>query len=95
MGIEIIEFDYATGIEKQVPNFPTPEELWGRYRSANGLEDQGTANRLLMAFNREVRQGERYYQQIAINRSVEAILKGQRRVLLSMATGTGKTLTCH
>ena len=90
-GHEIIEFDYATGIEKQVPNFPTPEELWGRYRSANGLQDQSAADRLLMAFNHEVGQGERYYQQIAINRSVEAILKGQRRVLLSMATGTGKT----
>jgi type I restriction enzyme, R subunit len=90
-GHEIVEFDYATGIEKQVPNFPTPEELWGRYRSANGLEDPSTADRLLVSFNHEVRQGERYYQQIAINRSVEAILKGQRRVLLSMATGTGKT----
>ncbi len=42
-------------------------------------------------FNHAVGKGERYYQQIAINRTVEAILKGQRRLLLTMATGTGKT----
>ena len=46
---------------------------------------------LLQPFNHAVGKGERYYQQIAINRTVEAILKGQRRVLVTMATGTGKT----
>ncbi len=50
------------------------------------------AERLLTPFNHALGKGDRYYQQIAINRAVEAILKGQRRVLLTMATGTGKTV---
>src|SRR5271156_4367841 len=49
------------------------------------------ADRLLTPFNHSVGKGERYYQQIAVNRSVEAILTGKRRMLLTMATGTGKT----
>jgi len=90
-GQEIIEFDYATGLERSVLDYPTPAELWQRYRSLSGLKDDATANRLLTPFNHGVGKGERYYQQIAINRSVEAILKGQRRLLVTMATGTGKT----
>jgi type I restriction enzyme, R subunit len=46
---------------------------------------------LLAPFNHDAGKGERYYQQIAINRAVEAILKGKNRILLTMATGTGKT----
>jgi type I restriction enzyme R subunit len=65
-----------------------------RYRSGSRIKDQNAADRLLTPFNHEVRQGERYYQQIAINRTVEAILHGQRRLLLTMATGTGKNGCC-
>jgi type I restriction enzyme R subunit len=90
-GHEIIEFDYATGVEQNRTDYPTPDELWRRYRAASGVKDQATADYLLTPFNHEVAKGERYYQQIAINRAMEAILKGQRRVLLTMATGTGKT----
>jgi type I restriction enzyme R subunit len=90
-GHEIIEFDYTTGLEKAVTNYPTPADLWQRYRSASRLPDQAASDRLLTPSNHAVGQGERYYQQIAINRSVEAILTGQRRLLLTMATGTGKT----
>src|SRR5271156_4077255 len=50
------------------------------------------ADRLLTPFNHSVGKGERYYQQIAVNRSVEAILTGKRRMLVTMATGTGKTI---
>ncbi len=46
---------------------------------------------VLQPYNHAVGKGERYYQQIAISRIVEAIVKGQRRVLVTMATGTGKT----
>jgi len=49
------------------------------------------ADQLLTPFNHAVGRGERYYQQIAINRVVQAILTGRRRVLVTMATGTGKT----
>lgn len=49
------------------------------------------AERLLTPFNHVVEKGERYYQQIAINRAVEDILQGKRRLLITMATGTGKT----
>jgi type I restriction enzyme, R subunit len=90
-GHEIIEVDYVTGIERRVDAYPTPVELWERYRTASGLSDDA-ANRLLTPANYAVGKSERYYQQIAINRAVEAILKGERRLLLTMATGTGKTV---
>jgi len=90
-GPDIIEFDYFTGIEKTRSDYPTPAELWQRYRAGSNINEQQVADRLLTPFNYTVNKGERYYQQIAINRTVEAILKGQRRLLLTMATGTGKT----
>jgi type I restriction enzyme R subunit len=90
-GKEIVEFDYFTGVESTQPAYPTPAALWERYRVGASIKDQSTAEQLLTPFNHDVHQGERYYQQIAINRTVEAILRGQRRVLLTMATGTGKT----
>ena len=80
-GEEIIEFDYFTGLEKVVSVYPTPDELWQRYRQGEDIADDQTAERLLTPFNHAVGKGERYYQQIAINRTVEAILKGQRRVI--------------
>jgi type I restriction enzyme R subunit len=90
-GQEIIEFDYATALERTVAGYATPAELWERYRRASGLKDETAADRLLTPGNHAVGKGERYYQQIAINRTVEGILKGQRRLLITMATGTGKT----
>jgi type I restriction enzyme R subunit len=90
-GRDIIEFDYCSGLEKSRIDYPTPEELWQRYRAAAAIKDQQVADRLLTPFNHEVGKGERYYAQIAVNRAAEAILKGQRRLLLTMATGTGKT----
>ncbi|HMN05248.1 MAG TPA: DEAD/DEAH box helicase family protein [Flavobacteriales bacterium] len=90
-GGEILEFDFFTGQEKVVTTYPTPEDLWQRYRSAMGISSKETEDKLLAPFNHNVGKNERYYQQIAVNRTVEAILKGQERVLLTMATGTGKT----
>jgi type I restriction enzyme R subunit len=89
-GPEIAEFDYATGEERLLEAYPTPSDLWSRYRRANSLsETHGAA--LLTPANYAVDKGERYYQQLAINRAVERILRGDRRLLLTMATGTGKT----
>lgn len=75
-------------------DFPTPEQLWGKYKLFKGI---GTADveRVISQdyyFDGSGRK-PRYYQQIAINRTVEAIAKGDTRVLLVMATGTGKTYT--
>lgn len=89
-GEEIVEFDFFTGLEQVVSGFPSPAELWGRYRTGQGLQDP-TPERLVTPMNRTVGKGERYYQQIAVNRVVEGILEGRRRQLLTMATGTGKT----
>jgi hypothetical protein len=91
-GHDILEFDYTTGLELTRTDYPAPDELWQRYRTAAGIRDQAVADRLLTPFNHDVGKGERYYAQIAVNRTMEAILKGQRRLLLTMATGTGKTV---
>jgi type I restriction enzyme R subunit len=90
-GQDIVEFDFMTGLEKARSDFPTPDELWGRYRTGHGLAQDAIADRLLTPSNYTVGKGERYYQQIAINRVIEAILKDRTRVLVTMATGTGKT----
>jgi type I restriction enzyme R subunit len=89
-GAEIIEFDAFTGTERPVDGYATPAELWARYRSGRNL-DERAAGQLLAPVNTAVRMGERYYQDIAINRAVEGVVSGQRRQLLTMATGTGKT----
>lgn len=90
-GPEIIEFDYFTGKERVLSDFPTPDELWSRYRAGCGLEEDSSA-RLLSPSYHLSGKSPRYYQEIAINRVIQAILQGQRRILLTMATGTGKTV---
>src|SRR5262245_44990827 len=65
-GHEIIEYDYSTGIESKRSNFPTPQQLWDRYRQLSGLKDEAQVQRLLTPFNHAVDKGERYYQQIAV-----------------------------
>jgi type I restriction enzyme R subunit len=90
-GHGIIEFDYLTGLEQEITRFPAPAELWERLAASQGL-DEGKQNRLLTPFNHLSGKSPRYYQEIAINRAVQAILQGKKRVLLTMATGTGKTV---
>ncbi len=74
--------------------FPSPETLWKRYKKYKGIdtEEQERIAAQDYFFDGTGRT-PRYYQQIAINRTVEAISKGQNRILLTMATGTGKTYT--
>jgi type I restriction enzyme R subunit len=91
-GPEIIEFDYITGLERAVPAYPTPAELWSRLSAAEKLTDDDLARRLLAPVNLTTGKEPRYYETIAINRAVQAILQGNLRVLLTMATGTGKTV---
>lgn len=75
-------------------HFPTPDELWNCYKRYNGLDTKEAEETSLSTyfFDAEGRT-PRYYQRIAINRTVEAIARGQNRILLVMATGTGKTYT--
>jgi type I restriction enzyme R subunit len=90
-GNEILEFDYFRGTETVISDYPKPRALWSRFRSGRGLQEDEAAARLLTPMNRLVGKGERYYQEIAVNRAAEGVLLGKKRQLLTMATGTGKT----
>lgn len=75
-------------------DFPSPEQLWDKYKKYKGIQTSEAERISAQDYyfdgtNRKLR----YYQQIAINRTVEAIASGQNRILLVMATGTGKTYT--
>ena len=90
----------ATGadIENELPMdaFPSPEQLWEKYKKYKGITTP-EADRIASQdyfFDGSGRR-PRYYQQVAINRTVEAIAGGQDRILLVMATGTGKTFTAY
>lgn len=90
-GHEIIEFDYITGTETSLSAYPTPAQLWQRLRGNADLSDEKAQQLLTAAFLSDS-IAPRYYQEIAINRTVQAILIGKQRILLTMATGTGKTV---
>ncbi len=97
-GHGIVEDDRDTGLETdRLTAFPSPDVLWSRYRVWKGIVADSVAEGLLLPFNRSLRNADgtvkepRYYQRTAINRSVQAILRGDKRLLLTMATGTGKT----
>jgi len=80
--------------EISIESFPTPEQLWEKYKTYKGINTP-EAERIVSQdyyFDGSGRS-PRYYQQIAVNKTVEAIAKGLNRVLLVMATGTGKTYT--
>ena len=72
-GEGIVEFDYLTGLERELDAFPTPAELWERLRGGQGLDDEA-AEQLLTPSHHLSGQSPRYYQEIAINRVVQAIL---------------------
>ena len=90
-GTGIVEFDFITGLERVLDAFPTPEELWSRLQAAAPLPSSATGT-FLAPFYQDPDRSPRYYQEIAINRVVEAILRGQKKLLITMATGTGKTV---
>lgn len=83
-------------IEKELSldEFPSPETLWEKYKIYKGIESNEVEEVASQEyFQDESGRSPRYYQQIAINRTVEAVAKKQDRILLVMATGTGKTYT--
>jgi type I restriction enzyme R subunit len=77
----------------RLEEFPSPAELWKRYREWKGLADDAERVARQPYYDDPNGKEPRYYQRIAVQRTIEAIAAGQRRVLLLMATGTGKTLT--
>ncbi len=86
--------DASIETEMDLDNFPTPEQLWEKYKKYKGIvtpaaEKMAAQDYYFDGSNRK----PRYYQQIAVNRTVEAIGNGQNRIILVMATGTGKTYT--
>ncbi|RKS12842.1 EcoAI/FtnUII family type I restriction enzme subunit R [Flavobacterium sp. 120] len=82
-------------IEQTFPlnEFPSPDVLWGKYKKYKGIVTETEEKIILQDYFADSDRKPRYYQQIAINRTVEAVAKGQPRILLVMATGTGKTYT--
>jgi len=85
----------AGTVTREIPldEFPAPAELWERYRKAKGYT---AAQEVIAAqdyYDDGTNKAPRYYQLTAINRTVDAIARGENRILLVMATGTGKTYT--
>lgn len=89
-GHRIIEIDYTAGTEREVDRYASPDELWQRLTASAHLAQPAAAH-LLEPFNLVSGKVPRYYQHIAIQRVIESILLGQRRILATLATGTGKT----
>lgn len=94
-GIAFLEHDMLTGNEREIPmdKFPSPDDLWYRYKVAKNITEEEEKIINEPYYYAPGVNKPRYYQTIAINRTCEAIAKGQKRLLLVMATGTGKTFT--
>ena len=98
-GFGFHEYDFLTGKERSfsMEQFPTKEELYSRFLSESN-EGNGFTHDELKVINQPYCTGQdifppRYYQRNAINRTVDAVARGEKRMLLVMATGTGKTYT--
>lgn len=89
------EHDFLTGKEREfcLEDFPTEEELVARFKVESGLTPEQETVIEQPYYSSQNTYPPRYYQRIAINRTVDAIARGQNRLLLVMATGTGKTYT--
>lgn len=98
-GDAFYEHDFLTGIEREIPldQFPTYYELCMRFKAESnkgkGLTERETDIIDQPYYTSQTTYTPRYYQRIAVNRTVDAIARGQKRLLLVMATGTGKTYT--
>lgn len=79
--------------ELSLSEFPSPADLWSRYCEWRGIENEAQSRIEAPYYDDGSGRTPRYYQVNAINRTVEAVARGQKRVLLVMATGTGKTYT--
>ncbi len=99
-GHQIVEIDYSGGAPaiREIDRFPSPDELWARY--VGDLQADSTVGRDLLKapYDHTLRNSDntakrpRYYQRVAVARTLAAIVRGQKRILLVLATGTGKTM---
>lgn len=93
------EHDFLMGTERDIAmeDFPTPDELYARFqKGANGGAGLTQAEEAIIGqpyYSSQSTYPPRYYQRVAVNRTLDAIARGQDRILLVMATGTGKTYT--
>ena len=93
------EHDFLMGTERDIAmeDFPTPDELYARFqKGANGGAGLTQAEEAIIGqpyYSSQSTYPPRYYQRVAVNRTLDAIARGQNRILLVMATGTGKTYT--
>lgn len=87
-GQEIYEFDMDQGIGRMIANYPTPAELFERY-----IDNNATLKQQLFAipYYLDSSKKPRYYQDLAVTKTLNALVEGQPRILLTLATGTGKT----
>ena len=94
-GFGFREHDMITGAERNLTmdEFPTAQELWDRYKTEKNITPEEEKIIQEPYHLLDIHKKPRYYQRIAINKTIEAISKGKDRILLVMATGTGKTFT--
>ncbi len=95
-GDGFIEHDMTSGNERQLSlnEFPSPIDLWNKFKFYNDIDTEEKENMVSESYYFSAGdKAPRYYQRIAVNRVVEAIANGKDRILLVMATGTGKTYT--
>ena len=94
-GDGFVEHDFLTGQEREfgLDEFPTEQELITRFKQESGMTSAQETIIQQPYYSSQNTYPPRYYQRIAINRTVDAIARGQQRILLVMATGTGKTYT--
>lgn len=94
-GDGFLEHDMKNGTEREIKleDFPSPEELWARFKGDTAMTPEQEKLITEPYYFQPGDKTPRYYQRIAINRTIDAIAKGQNRILLVMATGTGKTYT--
>jgi len=94
-GDGFLEHDFFTGKERNISmsELPSPAELYERYRKAHNIDEPKQKIIETPYYSDGSGKTPRYYQQIAINRTIKAVSNGQDRILLVMATGTGKTFT--
>lgn len=94
-GDGFLEHDRLTGQERQLQlnEFPSPESLWKRYKNYNTISNQEEELITEPYYFQIGDKTPRYYQYNAVNETIKAVAKGQNRILLVMATGTGKTYT--
>lgn len=94
-GDKFVEYDFYTASQRELEmdQFPTPEELKRRLKEGESLSDNQEELINIPYYSDADSYEPRYYQRIAINRTIKAVAQGQKRILLVMATGTGKTYT--